>query len=295
MNRVLIIQACAPDAPEWIRSCMHTVEAWSHDQGFEYRAVGDELFNYCKDFPMFPKVTRTDIARLRMMRSAFIQGGQYWPHHARYDYVYWIDADLLIWDRMEFTLPLPRPGEIVCVREAMLEDTGITRLAVNNCIVGACDYDDIQLLIEKSHGILMRALVLHIPVCPTVIGTDFFSSSNFPLRRVEVRNAGCLSARSIKSILGPYITGRKHLFWLGLANGDTLRAANLCSSRETEEKKMDVLVADLIHGEIGEVGRWRYFTPIYRTWLRCRGLPFRLFCWGLSRWGKLRMHVSGVS
>lgn len=297
MNRTLIIQSHAPNAPEWIRSCCHAVEAWAHDQGFEYLLIGDELFNYCRDFPMFPKVTRTDIARLRMMRSALYSGGTYaagiWGD--RYDCVYWIDADFLIWDRADFTLPIPSPGEIVCVREAVLEETGITRIAVNNCIVGACEYDDAQLLVEQSAGILGRAMSDQIPVCPTVIGTEFFSSPDFPLRRIEVRNAGCLSAASIKSILGPYISGRKHIFWLGVANGDTLRAANLCSSRETDDRKMDVLVADLIHGETAEIGRWRYFTPFYRTWLRLRGLPFRLFCWWLTRWGKLRMRVSGVS
>lgn len=285
-KKTLVIQSCAPNAPDWIRTCMRTVQSWTVKKDFDYRFVGDEIFNtVALRHWNFCKVTRSDIGRLRLIQRALRD----------YPSVYWLDSDFIIWNPWEFELPDPQPGTAVCAREALQQANGSTGLYFNNSVLGFCDRNDVEVLLEYCEAKLDHFTYTgkESNARMTIIGTDFFSSRGFPLRRIVAKSAGCFSAESIRILLGAYLSGRRHLFWLGLANGATLHGANLCSSRERDGVKMAMLVADLIGCEDGVVGRWRHMTPLYRLWLRIQGLPDRVRCWAISRGREIRIAVSG--
>jgi hypothetical protein len=284
--KILILQSASPNAPEWVRSCMNSVEQWADLRGYEYNAMGDELFD---DLPItmlrFSLPTRSDLGRLQWLRDLL--------HFYDYDAVYWIDADFLIWNQWEFELPMPQVGAVVCASEAMLQDNGDTNLAINNSIVGLCCEDDALRLIEITEQALEdfrlsgKSLPRH-----TIAGTDIFSAFSFPLRRIIAKQAGCFSEATIDIVLGPYVEGRRHLWCLSLAHGATLRGANLGSSRNGDPEKMRELVRDLIHGQDIELGRWRYFSPVHRHVVTVAALPERIRCWTISRFRRLRTLAS---
>lgn len=91
----LVIQSCSErQRQSWMRACLDSVERWSEGQGYDYRFVGDEIFE--KVPPWYrAKVgsklpVATDYGRLVLMREALDAG---------YEEVIWFDADLLIFDR----------------------------------------------------------------------------------------------------------------------------------------------------------------------------------------------------
>ncbi len=276
--KILIIQSCSPRASEWIRDCMHTVETWASLKGYDYQRIGDNLFDFTPiSLLQFTNVTRSDFARLAWIWAELKIG--------KYDAVIWLDADFLIWNPLDFNLPMPEPGAVLCAREAFYFNPVNTPININNSVLGLCCTNDAEILIERSREILRRC-----GATPrmTVIGTDFFSSRKFPLRQIIAKQAGCFSEESIKLILGPHISSRRHLFWLSMASGATLAGANLCSSRETDNIKMKGLVHGLIRWNHLEIGRLRYFSPLYRIYLRIENFPDRIRCWLLSRWYEIR-------
>jgi hypothetical protein len=290
--KILILQSAAPNAPDWICECMNSVEQWADLRGYEYRAIGDELF---QELPIsmlrFSLPTRSDLGRLQWIRR--LLPDTRFDSQGCYDAVYWIDADFLAWNIYELELPLPQPGAVVCAREAMLQENGDIECAINNSIVGLCCEDDALRLIEVTERALEdfrrsgQAKPRH-----TIAGTDVFSARSFPLRRIIAKQAGCFSEATVDVILGPYVTGRRHLWNLSLAHGATLVAANLGSSRNGDPEKMSALIRDLIHGQDIELGRWRYFSPIHRALLKLAALPERIRCWTISRFRSLRTLAS---
>lgn len=281
MKHAIVIQSYQKKAPQWVKECAHSVELWCEAKGYDYLVFGDEMFEFVATrHGMFPKVTRTDIFRLRMIQRYLDE----------YERVYWLDADFLIWDIHNFRLPEPKMGHVVCAREAFRQFTGTTSLAFNNSVLGFCCENDVELLIEKSEAILdeWRDKYHASAARPTIIGTDYFSSWRFPLERIIAKQAGCFSQESINLILGPWVAGRYHLKHLGWASGAKLCGANLCSSRETDEKRMMRLVKNLTLGYHLPVGRMAHFASIYRAWLHASNLPERIRCWCLTRWRNLR-------
>lgn len=283
---ILILQSCSPHAQKWIRECMHTVEDWAHMQGHAYVEIGDELFNYADAYcrPPFNKVTRSDICRLRLIQSYLSFGN--------YSAVVWVDADVLIWNRFKFKLPEPEACGVICAREAFHMHDGHTGLYYNNSILGLCNMDDAAELIAHSERILDGCDRI-TPPRTTVIGTDLFSSRSFPLKRLVVESAGCLSEKSIDLIVGPFHSGRRHLWSLAFAHGQTLHGANLCSSRETSNARMSHLLCVLLSTPDQHLGRWKYISPLYRLWLRASHFPSRVRCWTLTRVRNLRPMLSG--
>lgn len=286
MKPILILQSCAPNAPRWVRECMHTVQYWASLHGHHYISVEDELFNFGEDYcrPPFNKVTRSDICRLHMM-GAYISFNHY-------SAVYWIDSDILVWNRAEFKLPSCEACAVVCSREAFKMHDGCTGLFTNNSIIGLCTMDDVSELIRHSERILDRC----DPITPprtTVIGTDFFSSRKFPMKQILVKSNGCLSQRSIDIILGPRISAFRHLWFLSLAHGGTLHAANLCSSREKSDERMLDLIGVLVSAPHWPLRSSKYITPFYRVLLRSIHFPQRVRCWTITRLREFRIAISG--
>ncbi|HEY0961864.1 MAG TPA: hypothetical protein VGE69_05860 [Pseudomonadales bacterium] len=91
----LVIQSCSErQRQSWMRDCLASVEQWSAAQGYDYRFVGDEIFDLVPRWYLGKVGSKlpvaTDYARLVLMRDALDAG---------HDEVVWFDADLLVFDR----------------------------------------------------------------------------------------------------------------------------------------------------------------------------------------------------
>jgi hypothetical protein len=91
----LVIQSCSErQRLSWMRSCLASVAQWSEARGYDYRFVGDEIFDVVPHWYRAKVGAKlpvaTDYGRLVLMRDALASG---------YDEVVWFDADLLIFDQ----------------------------------------------------------------------------------------------------------------------------------------------------------------------------------------------------
>ncbi len=284
--KTLIIQSCKNVSFPWIAECMHSVKTWAKERGYEYRQIEDrEFMALAADYPEFPAVTRSDLARLRFIRAALTL--------KRDLQVYWIDSDFLIWDRRRFRLPEAQACAVVCARESWQYPDRV-RLRTNNCILGLCEREDAHTLVRASEIILSRHAMTGVRATLGVIGPDLFESDNLPLKRIEVRSAGCFSRESIARILCDYRSGRRHRWWLALATGGDMHGANLCSSQYTGfhmEELTDILMQD---SRIA-LGPFVHLSPIYRTWIELRHFCHRAYCWTLTRLRGFRRARSGIA
>jgi len=121
MPATLVIQShCQPLPLEWLQPCIDSVRNWALLNQFDYRFVGDEIFELVA--PALLKKTReqiviaTDLARLRMLQRGLAEG---------YDCVIWCDADFLIFKPAQFVLPV---AEYALGREVWVQHDQMSRL-----------------------------------------------------------------------------------------------------------------------------------------------------------------------
>ncbi len=268
-SKILIIQSSPPNTPNWISECMNSVEMWCHEHDHDYLHVGNELFMFTLEYgDPFTRVQQSDLARLHLLEAHMSFG--------HYKAVYWLDSDFLIWNIYDFELPMPERFSVVCAREAHCTPHG-TNILLNNSVLGFCDRIDARIMSDATADAMDAWQRAETPP-HTIAGPEVLMARSFPLRKIIAKKAGCFSSISIDKILGPWLSGRKHLFWLSVANGASLSGANLCSSRERDDEKMLRFVQDLIHGDDMDIGMWAHFAGLYRAWLWTLNLPFRLRC-----------------
>lgn len=90
--RTLVIQSHRTPLPQsWLRACIESVQAWSRHAGYDYRWIGDELFEGVSQ--ALRKKTQghlpmtADLARLQVLQATLNDG---------YERAVWIDSDVLI-------------------------------------------------------------------------------------------------------------------------------------------------------------------------------------------------------
>ena len=90
----------ANDVPGWMARCMASVRDWAGAQGFDYRFIGDEIFDLAPDWFRAKADGRramvTDLARLILARQYLDEG---------YARTIWFDADVLVFDAGNFSVP----------------------------------------------------------------------------------------------------------------------------------------------------------------------------------------------
>ena len=101
MMHTLVLQSHRHPLPyPWLESCLDSVSRWSETNDFDYRFIGDELFESISPSLLQKttkqKVIATDLARLYALQDGLRQG---------YATVIWCDADFLIFDPTAFVLP----------------------------------------------------------------------------------------------------------------------------------------------------------------------------------------------
>ncbi len=101
MSTTLVIQSHRDPLPfDWLQTCIDSVEDWSLINGFQYRFLSDEIFDLVAP-ELLQKigsqiVIATDLARLSALRQALDEG---------FERVVWCDADFLIFEPGDLTLP----------------------------------------------------------------------------------------------------------------------------------------------------------------------------------------------
>ncbi len=130
--KTLVLQSYRTNAvPRWLKTCHGTVKDWAAGAGYDYRFVGDELFDYipgwfkqkCKG-EMLPI---TDLARLQWMEKLMSEGASR---------VIWVDYDVVILDR---SFRVPQNVPVVFTKERWIERAADGRSvqidAINNSIM----------------------------------------------------------------------------------------------------------------------------------------------------------------
>lgn len=93
MPETLIVQSHRPSVLEgWIGRCVQTVRDWADARGYDYRWLGDELFDHVPDWVRQKVADKlpvaSDLARLRVLQQGLDREG--------YQRVCWIDADVYL-------------------------------------------------------------------------------------------------------------------------------------------------------------------------------------------------------
>jgi hypothetical protein len=101
MKQTLVIQSHRSPLPfPWIARCLASVRDWCAESRFEYRFLGDELFEGVSAELLSKTrgqpVIAADLARLLVLQDALEDGWQT---------VVWLDADFLVFDPAAFVLP----------------------------------------------------------------------------------------------------------------------------------------------------------------------------------------------
>jgi hypothetical protein len=102
MSRTLVVQSHRSPLPwPWLEACLESVRRWCTANRYEYRFIGDDLFDYVPagllKRTQGQPVIATDLARLHVLREA-LKGD--------YERVVWMDADFLVFNPSAFTLPV---------------------------------------------------------------------------------------------------------------------------------------------------------------------------------------------
>jgi hypothetical protein len=101
MTATLVIQSHRDPLPfGWLQSCIDSVHAWASSNRFQYRFIGDEIFNLVEPELVAKAgaqiVIASDLARLKILQQALGEG---------FERVIWCDADFLVFRPDDFELP----------------------------------------------------------------------------------------------------------------------------------------------------------------------------------------------
>jgi hypothetical protein len=101
MKDTLVIQShCRPLPFEWLETCIESVAGWARQNAFDYRFLGDEIFDALRsdlrDKILSCPPMASDIVRLHALHHGLEEG---------YCRVVWLDADFLVFAADDFGLP----------------------------------------------------------------------------------------------------------------------------------------------------------------------------------------------
>ena len=101
MLKTLVLQSHRQPLPaKWVQTCISSVKYWAELNDYDYKFIGDELFDYVSDVILektkTQRVIATDLARLIALKNYLDKG---------YETVVWCDADFLIFSADDFHIP----------------------------------------------------------------------------------------------------------------------------------------------------------------------------------------------
>ena len=246
MHDTLVIQSHrAPLPSPWIERCLASVRDWCAVSRYDYRFMGDELFDGVPDAlrekTHRQKVVATDLARLLMLQDALKEG---------YRTVIWLDADFLVFDAPAFAIP-----ELPCAvgREVWVQHDRHGRLKVYTKVHNAF------LMFRKGNSLLdfytdtaQRLLSLNDGTMPAqYIGPKLLTALHNVAALPVLETAGMLSPLVCKDIIQG---GGSALDRFIASSSQPVAAANLCASScerdEVSDHEMEQLIDVLLDGSV---------------------------------------------
>ena len=242
MNNTLVIQSHRSPLPYlWLERCLDSVRKWCAINEYEYRFLGDVLFDFLPDVLLnkthTQKVIATDLARLLILQDALNEG---------FETVIWLDADFLIFNASEFVIP-DHPYSVG--REVWVQKDKNGKLKVfkkvHNAFLMFCrgnsflDFyaDTAERLLSLNQGTMP----------PQFIGPKLLTALNNVAMLHAMEGAGMLSPMVIKDVLrfrGPAL--EKFIEH----SPQPIAGANLCISscdnNEVSDKEMEQLIDLLV-------------------------------------------------
>jgi len=238
MYDTLILQShCHPLPFPWVQVCLDSVRRWADTNCFDYRFLGDELFDSVPA-PLLQKteqqrVIATDLARLHAIQAALQQD---------YQTVIWCDADFLIFNPIKFILP---DVAYALGREVWIQDDSKNKLRayrkVHNAFMMFRKGNTFLDFYAESAERLLSKNTGRMP--PQFIGPKLLTALHNIVICPVMETAGMLSPMVIKDI----IRGQGCALDLFRKNSPTqICAANLSSSLTQQECISDKDMAKLI-------------------------------------------------
>lgn len=246
MPKTLVIQSHRSPLPyPWLEHCLDTIRRWCEINQFEYRFLGDEIFDYMPgdllDKIGQQKVIAADLARLIVLQEALRQG---------YESVVWLDADFLVFDLEHFVLP---NGPCAVGREVWVQQDSQGKLKTYKKVHNAL------LLFRKQNSFLdfyrdtaERLLRQHkggMP--PQFIGPKLLTALHNIAQLPVMESAGMLSPLVIKDIAQG---GGKSLGFFIEQSPMPIYGANLCISScdrgEVKSAEMEQAISTLINNGV---------------------------------------------
>lgn len=238
MSDTLVIQSHKSPLPyPWLSHCLDSVQHWCGLNQYDYRFMGDELFELMPHSLLEKtekqKVIATDLARLLVLKEAQKSG---------YETVIWLDADFFIFRPDEFIIPnVP----YAVGREIWVQNDKQGRLKVYKKVHNAF------LMFRQGNSFLdfyietaQRLLTLNTGTMPAqFIGPKLLTALHNVALLPVLESAGMLSPMVIKDLLRGEGTALS-LFKKQISNN--MAAANLCASSCMRDEVGDNEMSSLI-------------------------------------------------
>lgn len=242
MPSTLVIQSQRTPLPlPWLKQCLQSVQSWANINHYEYRFMGDELFDPL-DSTILAKtrqqtVIATDLARLIAIQH-FLERG--------FQTVIWCDADFLIFDPTHFKLPdysyavgrevwiqYDRPLKLKLKAYRQVHNAFLMFRRSNSFLDFYCE--SAHRLIQLNEGSMP----------PQFIGPKLLTALHNIVQLPVQESAGMFSPLVIQDLInrgGPALELFKRI------STQPVAAANLCSSLVTNEQngQMNSLIQTLL-------------------------------------------------
>lgn len=242
MPNTLVIQSHRTPLPySWITRCLDSVSTWADSNYYQYRFMGDELFDVLPE--AFAKkrlqqpVMFSDLARLICLKRALQDG---------YQRVIWLDSDFLIFDPSAFVVP---DEQYAVGREAWVQHDkrGMLKVykKVHNAFLMFCQGNHfLDFYIETATRLLSKNTG-NVP--PHFIGPKLLTALHNVVSLPVMESAGMLSPLVIKDLIqGGGIAWDQFVE----ASPQPIAGANLCISscqrNEVSEDEVSRLIDRLV-------------------------------------------------
>ena len=249
MCDTLIIQSYRPSLPyQWIEYCLKSVRDWCKTNNYEYRFIGDELFNAIpeniRNKTQNQKVIATDLARLLILKEALAEN---------YQTAIWLDADFLIFNPINFVIP---DWSYAVGREVWIQHDKNSKLKAykkvhNAFLMFRQDNPFLEFYANTAERLLLQNKGT-IP--PQFIGPKLLTALHNIALLPVIETAGMLSPMVIKDI----VKGKGPALDLFIQHSpQPVTAANLCISscnrNDVTDMEMETLI-DCLCNEAKPIG-----------------------------------------
>ena len=234
--RTLVIQSFRTvNVPGWVNACLASVRRWCETSAFDYRFVGDEMFDRVPGWYL-EKTGRgpvaADYARLLLLQQALDKDG--------YDQAVWLDADVFV---MDAHMVLECGGSCAFGQEVWVQENNGRLQARTNIHNAVCLFrrgsSVLPFLAETVASIIRRADPAHI--APQMVGPKLLSALHSLYDFELLPQVGAVSPLVAANLAAG------HGEALGLLKKQSpvpLRAMNLCASL-IEDNLADKVIANL--------------------------------------------------